>query len=198
MRRILALAACLLALPAVAAPRRAFEIADYYRTAFPGSPAVAPDGTRIAVAVTRYDLPGAVDWSEIWTMGGHGTRARQLTFGRHHDTMPVFSPDGERLVFVSDRAGEETQLFVMRVDGGEARQLTSFPLALSDPVFSPDGKWIAVTSRGLPRVRRRCRLQRHAVYRIARQAPSGPRGRRAPLPTLGPTGGTAVSGTSCW
>ncbi len=150
MRRILALAACLLALPVAAAPRRAFEIADYYRTAFPGSPAVAPDGTRLAVAVTRYDLPGAVDWSEIWTMGGHGTRARQLTFGRHHDTTPVFSPDGERLVFVSDRGGEETQLFVMRVDGGEARQLTSFPLALSDPVFSPDGKWIAVTSRVYP------------------------------------------------
>jgi dipeptidyl aminopeptidase/acylaminoacyl peptidase len=131
------------------AEKRAFEIADYYRTAFVGKPSVSPDGG-VAFAVQRYDLEKAKSWSEIWMMSADGTNLRQMTFGRTDDTSPVFSPDGKRLLFVSKRGEGEPQLFVMRVDGGEAKQLTSFSMGLGDPVWSPDGKWIAVTSEVYP------------------------------------------------
>lgn len=36
--------------------KRAFEVSDYYRTAFVGAPEISPDGLRVAVAVTRYEL----------------------------------------------------------------------------------------------------------------------------------------------
>jgi dipeptidyl aminopeptidase/acylaminoacyl peptidase len=83
-------------------------------------------------------------------MGSHGSRARQMTQGRHHDSNPTFSPDGSRLAFESDRAGEVPQLFVMPVDGGEPRQLTDFPMGVSDAVWSPDGRFLAVTSHVYP------------------------------------------------
>jgi Tol biopolymer transport system component len=130
--------------------RRAFEIADYYRTAFVGAPVVSSDGLRIAVAVTRYELEKGESWSEIWMMGGHGSNPRQMTQGRHHDANPTFSPDGRLLAFESDRAGEVTQLYVMPVDGGEPRQLTDFPMGVSDAVWSPDGRFIAATSHVYP------------------------------------------------
>jgi dipeptidyl aminopeptidase/acylaminoacyl peptidase len=129
--------------------KRAFEIADYYRTAFVGSPVTNPDGETIAFPVTRYDLEAGESWSEIWMMHADGSGLRQMTQGRHHDHSPVFSPDGKQLLFVSDR-DTASQLYSMPVDGGEARQLTDFPLGVSGPVWSPDGKWIAVQSSVYP------------------------------------------------
>ncbi len=134
--------------PALAAGR-AFEIADYYRTAFVESPALAPDGAAVVFAVRRYALEEGESWSEIWMTKVDGGGLRQMTFGRHHDSSPVFSADGRRIVFVSDRSGD-SQLWVMAVDGGGARQLTRFPTGVEGPVVSPDGRFIAVLSQVYP------------------------------------------------
>ena len=130
--------------------RRGYEISDYYRTAFPGSPDVSRDGKYVAFAVRRYNLQQGKTWSELWIMGPDGSGLRQMTFADHEDTSPVFSPDGKRLVFVSDRDGTKPQLFVLALDGGEPRKLTGFPMGVSSPRWSPDGRWIAVTSHVYP------------------------------------------------
>ena len=97
----------------------------------------------------RYELEEGETWSEIWIMGADGSNQRQLTHGRHNDGSPGFSPDGESLLFVSDRSGS-SQLHLLPLAGGEARQLTEFEPGVWDPVWSPDGKYIAVTSQIYP------------------------------------------------
>jgi dipeptidyl aminopeptidase/acylaminoacyl peptidase len=154
MRRtaILALGAVFFSIPisAPAAPaKRAYEIADFYRTAFVSPPEVSPDGSRVAFSVRRFDLGTNESWSEIWMMASDGANQRQVTFGRHFDADPRFSPDGRTLLFTSDRSGK-AQLHLLPLEGGESRQLTSFPLDLSSPVWSPDGRFIAVASRVFP------------------------------------------------
>ncbi|MEJ2146948.1 MAG: S9 family peptidase [Acidobacteriota bacterium] len=129
---------------------RAFEINDYYRTAFAGSPEVDASDSRVVFAVRRYNLEEGASWSEIWTMASDGTDLRQMTTGRHNDTSPVFSPDGRNILFLSDRSDGTDQLFLLPVDGGEARRLTHFPMDLSEPRWSPDGKWIAVWATVYP------------------------------------------------
>jgi dipeptidyl aminopeptidase/acylaminoacyl peptidase len=149
--------------------KRAFEIADYYRTAFVGSPVVSADGKNVALTVTRYDLESGESWREIWMMGADGENLRQMTHGRHHDGSPTFSPDGESLLFVSDR-GEGSQLYLLPVRGGEARRLTSFPIDLSNPVWSPDGKWIAVQAEVYPE----CGAESGCNKKIADAVKGGP------------------------
>ena len=61
------------------------------------------------------------------------------------DSQPVFSPDGSRIAFVSDRTGD-AEIFVMNADGTGVTQVTSNPALDADPAFSADGSRIAFTS----------------------------------------------------
>jgi len=130
--------------------KRAFEIADYYRTAFVGSPVVSPDGATVVFSVQRYELESGTSWSEIWAMAADGENLRQLTRGRHHDSSPIFSPDGSALAFLSSRDEDASQVYLLPMSGGEARRLTSFPGGVSTPVWSPDGAHMAVTAEVYP------------------------------------------------
>ena len=82
------------------------------------TPRVSPDGTRVAV--------GAVDskaaYIAIYDLDGK-TALRRLTFGGNN-RYPVWSRDGERVTFQSDREGDRA-IFWQRADGtGSAERLT--------------------------------------------------------------------------
>ena len=56
------------------------------------------------------------------------------------DCMPVFSPDGSQIAFISDRSGSDN-LWVMNVDGTGLRKVTSeTDYALSSPEWTLDGE----------------------------------------------------------
>jgi dipeptidyl aminopeptidase/acylaminoacyl peptidase len=132
------------------AEKRAFTIADHYRVVGVSDPQVSPDGRRIVYVAGHTDLAAAKQWSELRIMAADGSGDRPLTQGKHKDTSPRWCPDGAGIAFLSDRNGDETQLFLLPLDGGDARQLTTFPMGVGDPVWSPDGRFIAVASQVYP------------------------------------------------
>lgn len=73
-----------------------------------------------------------------------------LTRGRGFDSLsPTFSPDGQRIAFVSNRLGEP-QVYVMS-RGGEPRLISEYTYGRSgystSPAWSPRGPWIAYHTR---------------------------------------------------
>ena len=58
-----------------------------------------------------------------------------------HGGLPVVSPDGSRIAFLSNRGGAE-DLFVIGADGTGETQLTLTPEAEAAPGWTPDGKQI--------------------------------------------------------
>ena len=105
---------------------------------------VSPDGQTLV-----FDLLG-----DLYLLDIKGGAARSLTRGLAWDIQPRFSPDGQQIVFISDRAGGDN-VWVMTLATGALKQITneSFRL-LNSPVWHPNGQFIAAkkhftTSRSL-------------------------------------------------
>ena len=101
---------------------------------------------------------GQLAWSQlandmnVWRIELAGsTTAKQsmtpLIASTRFDGSPQFSPDGQKIVFVSNRSGS-TEIWVCASDGRSAMQLTSFdgPL-VGSPRWSPDGRQIVFDAR---------------------------------------------------
>jgi len=101
-------------------------------------PSLSADGRRLAHSTSAGP-------ANIWVLD-RTTGERWRIPGIRTDDLPSFSPDGDRIVFVSDRRGE-FDLWIQRlVDGhpdGRPEQLTDQPGSEPLPAFSPDGRWIA-------------------------------------------------------
>lgn len=90
---------------------------------------ISPDGSTIA-----FTYKG-----DIYTVPVSGGQARQLTTQDSYETEPVWSPDGKKIAFASDREGG-TDIFIMDVAGGPATRLTYNSAAETPQGFTPDGK----------------------------------------------------------
>ena len=72
-----------------------------------------------------------------------GTDLRQLTNDVHKDRAPVWSPDGSKLAFYSDRTGRY-EYWIVRSDGSGLQQVTKMTgESYWYPMWSPDGKKLA-------------------------------------------------------
>ena len=82
--------------------------------------------------------------SEIYAMNANGTGVRRLTHSPKFDGAGPWSPDGNKMLFYSQRAGGET--WVMNADGSGQRRLTPVSSWNAPGGWSPDGRKILFTS----------------------------------------------------
>jgi len=79
---------------------------------------------------------------ELFTADLDGGDLRRLTQRPGYDAECSFSPDGGRILFVSDADGDP-DIYVMAADGSDPVQLTDSAGYDGGPFYSPDGRWIA-------------------------------------------------------
>ena len=94
-----------------------------------------------------FDSDRDGNW-EIYIMGPDGENPANLSNNPADDWDPVFSPDGSRIAFVSNRENEEGGgqfIYIMNADGSNVYQLT-FEENCDYPDWSHDGSWIIYTS----------------------------------------------------
>ena len=99
-----------------------------------GMPRLSPDGARLAVTVRDEN-------EDVWVSDLASGTLRRLTTDPATDNVPLWTPDGERVVFASQREGS-WGLFSMAWDGaGDAERLMVFEDAqnLQPYGWSPEG-----------------------------------------------------------
>ena len=101
-------------------------------------PAVSRQGDRLAYSVHSSDM-------NVWRVEARAGAPSPHPWiqSTRHDNGPAFSPDGQRVAFLSDRSGN-TQIWVCEADGRNPVQVTSFVgHSFSIPRWSPDGRRLA-------------------------------------------------------
>lgn len=140
----LALLAALLVAPAARADRVP-TIDDVLSVKRVGSPAISPDGARVAFTARETNWDENAWETEIWLADAASGDVRQLTNAPGSSSSPAWAPDGSRLAFISDRAGTR-QIYLIDPRAGEARVLTSTEEGVAAFAWSPDGTRIAFTT----------------------------------------------------
>lgn len=98
---------------------------------------VSPDGKTIA-----FDLMG-----DIYTMPIEGGKATPITTGMAYETHPRFSPDGEKILFTSDRAGSDNLWYIDMVKKDTVQVTKDKNGDVPGADWTPDGDYI-VASKG--------------------------------------------------
>ena len=101
-------------------------------------PRLAPDGTRLALS--SYDQE-----SDIWLWDLARATLTRVTYDPSQDTFPIWTPEGRRLIFGSERAAARN-LFRQAADGtGAVERLTESPNLQNPTAISPDGAQLVFT-----------------------------------------------------
>ncbi len=158
-----------------AQPRK-INAEDLLTMRFVSQPQLSPDGTLVAF-VSRWINPKKNRYfSNLWLVPTDGGEPRRFTVGDYGDTSPHWSPDGRRIVFISDRS-DSSQIWLIPVDGGEAGLLTKLEEGnIGSLAWSPDGTKIAFAFRAKPaadrKAEREAREEEHRSYppRVIRRA----------------------------
>lgn len=122
-----------------------------------GTPQWVTRGARIA---TQQAISPDQQWilfnslgdrqEDLFLVRRDGSGLRNLTNDRFKDRAPHWSPDGQHIIYFTDRTGRY-ELWQIKPDGSAAKQLTyTTGPQIQMPHWSPDGQWILCSLQNRP------------------------------------------------
>ncbi|MDX9800001.1 MAG: hypothetical protein RBT69_01545 [Spirochaetia bacterium] len=98
----------------------------------------SPDGEYVVFASDNLS-PGN---EEIYNYKLNGGNLTQLTSGPSIPTNPIWSPRGDKILFLDDDFGYDL-LYTMNTDGSDRLQIANHSSVITNPSWSPDGRRVA-------------------------------------------------------
>jgi WD40-like Beta Propeller Repeat len=99
-------------------------------------PRLSPDGRRIAIAIEGQE-------TQIWQYDLFRDTLTRFTFEGNSNLVPVWTPDGKRIAFISNKEGPQNLFWQLADGGGGLERLTTSDYTDVPHSWSPDGKLLA-------------------------------------------------------
>ncbi|MFL3022128.1 MAG: S9 family peptidase [Cytophagales bacterium] len=121
-----------------------FENLDVFDLQYVRDPQISPDGTKIVYVRTEMDIMKDGRSSSLWIINSDGTHHQKLTSNSHSESNPVWSPDGNRISFISNSDdGNGTEIFVYWTDSRQYSSISQLDGSPRSLKWSKDGKNLA-------------------------------------------------------
>ena len=121
-----------------------FNPRDVFELEYATDPQVRPGGAQVAYVRRSNDIMTDRSRSNIWLVAPDGSEHRPLLSGIANFSSPRWSPDGERIAYLSN-VDRGSQLYVRWMETGQTALITNTQEPVSNIAWSPDGKKIAFT-----------------------------------------------------
>lgn len=123
-------------------PTQVFSRLDVFQLEYAEDPQISPNGSRIVYTRRSMDIMNDSRMSRLWILNADGSKHRKLTNREVSESSPRWSPDGNRIAFVSASDGG-SEIYVYWVDTGQFAKLTQLERSPRGIRWSPDGTQIA-------------------------------------------------------
>lgn len=120
-----------------------FQSEDVFGLEVATGPRVSPDGESIVYVRRSNDIMTDSARSNIWIADVDGDSHRPLLSGKKNFYSPRWSPEGDKLAYISNVEGGTPQIYVRWMDTGQTAVLTNVQSGATSLTWSPDGKYIA-------------------------------------------------------
>lgn len=123
--------------------KRRITAEDLYKFELISDVQISPDGENIIFVKQWVDSKNEKKYSNLWLVPTLKGTAKRFTSGKHVDRLPRWSPDGDKIAFLSNRDDEKQfQIYIISTKGGEAIQLTNLKGEFGSLSWSPDGRYL--------------------------------------------------------
>lgn len=140
-----ALAAPLL-MSASAASADLFSAEDIFSLEYASSPKISPDGKKVLYVRHSNDIMTDSTNRRLWLVDTSSGEQTPLFADDKQYSQASWSPDGDKIAFVSNRSGSY-QIYVHYLKQNRTALASNLQQPASGLTWSPDGKWLAFSAR---------------------------------------------------
>ncbi|MBT8205930.1 MAG: S9 family peptidase [Eudoraea sp.] len=139
---LILLALCFWPIASSSQQQQKFSYLDIFELNYVSDPQISPDGEWIVYRRMGFDIMKDRAAGNLWMIRTDGRQHQKLTAREGSESSPRWSPDSERLAFVSSTE-EGAEIYMYWKNTGKVAKISQLPFSPSALTWSPDGRQLA-------------------------------------------------------
>ena len=123
-----------------------FQALDVFQLEYASDPQISPNGTQIVYRRMGFDIMKDKSKGNLWIINIDGSSHRKLTSREANESQARWSPNGDRIAFVSTTK-EGAEIYMYWVESGQIAKLSQLEKSPSSLTWSPNGNSLAFTMK---------------------------------------------------